>query len=67
VTPILVLSRNVGERIVIDGSIIVSVLRVCGARVSIGIQADRSIPVNREEIEHALPEQKKHDNPAEVT
>ncbi len=49
----LVLSRKVGERIVIGSganAIIVTVLEVVGGKVRVGIEADRSIPVIRAEL-----------------
>lgn len=46
----LVLSRKSGERILIGSNIEISVVRVQGGRVEIGIKAPRSVPVHREEI-----------------
>jgi carbon storage regulator len=46
----LVLSRGVGQEIVIDGGIRVQVLGLCGGRVRIGVSAPRSVPVDRQEI-----------------
>ncbi len=46
----LVLSRKIGECIVIDGKIIVKVVRVDGEVVKIGIEAPSEIPVHRQEI-----------------
>ena len=46
----LVLSRKVGERIVIDGNINVVVNRVSGNRISLGVTAPRSVRVVRGEI-----------------
>lgn len=45
----LVLSRKVGEKIVIGGDIVVQVLAVNGGRVRIGIQAPPEVGVWREE------------------
>lgn len=47
----LVLSRHVGERIVIDDRVEVEVISIQGNRVRLGIVADREIPVRRSEIE----------------
>jgi len=46
----LVLTRKLGEEIVIDGSIVIKVVAVQGDRVRIGIEAPRSIPVDRLEV-----------------
>jgi carbon storage regulator len=46
----LVLSRKVGESVVIDGKIIVKVVRVEGDMVRIGISAPSSVPVHRQEV-----------------
>lgn len=46
----LVLSRKVGEEIVIANTVIVGVARVFRDRVSLTIQAPASVPVDREEI-----------------
>jgi carbon storage regulator len=46
----LVLSRKVGERIVIDGGIEVVVLAVEGNRVRLGIEAPRDCPIVRGEL-----------------
>lgn len=43
----LVLSRNVGDRIVIDENIEVTVVRIRGNRVSLGVTAPRHVSVNR--------------------
>jgi carbon storage regulator len=47
----LVLTRKVGERIVIDGGIIVVVSRIDPHRVAIGIEAPRAVGIHRGEIE----------------
>jgi len=46
----LILSRRVGETIMIGDDIKVCVLEVNGAQVRIGIEAPRHIAVHREEI-----------------
>jgi carbon storage regulator len=45
----LVLSRKVGEEIVIDGEIRVSIVRVNGNRVRLGIQAPADISIRRQD------------------
>jgi carbon storage regulator len=46
----LVLSRKENERLVIDGNIIVTVVRVAGGKVRLGIEAPPEIQVRREEL-----------------
>lgn len=46
----LVLSRKVGEKIVIDGGITVTITKVVGNRVAIGIDAPEQIRVVRGEL-----------------
>ncbi|MBI1900022.1 MAG: carbon storage regulator [Planctomycetia bacterium] len=46
----LVLTRRAGERVVIDEAIVVTVLRVEGDRVRIGISAPKEVPVRRAEL-----------------
>lgn len=50
----LVLTRNEGEAIIIDGNIRVTVVRVDGNRVKLGIEAPDDVPVNREEIQELI-------------
>ncbi len=46
----LVLSRKLGEKIVINGDIVVTVVKIDRNQVRIGIEAPGEIPVYREEI-----------------
>jgi carbon storage regulator len=46
----LVLSRRLGEEIVIDSNIRIKVIMVKGDRVRLGISAPPAIPVDRSEI-----------------
>ena len=47
----LVLTRSVGERLIInDGEIKLSILEVKGNQVRIGIDAPRNVSIHREEI-----------------
>jgi carbon storage regulator len=46
----LILSRKLGESIVIDGRIIVKIIRVEGDLVKLGIEAPREVPVHRQEV-----------------
>ena len=46
----LILTRTTGESILIGNDIKITVTRVRGNQVSIGIDAPRDVPVHREEI-----------------
>lgn len=46
----LVLSRKLGERIVINGNIVVTVVKIDRNQVRIGIEAPGSVRVFRQEI-----------------
>ena len=46
----LILSRKLGESIVIDGHIHVKVVRVEGDVVKLGIEAPTHVPVHRKEV-----------------
>lgn len=46
----LILTRKVGERIVIGDDIIVTVVEINGNQVRLGIAAPKQTPVHREEI-----------------
>jgi len=50
----LILSRKLNESIVIDGRIIVKVLRIDKDTVKLGIQAPAELPVHREEIHEII-------------
>jgi carbon storage regulator len=53
----LVLARKQNQNIIIDGKIIVRVLRVGRDVVKLGIEAPLSVPVHREEVFKALQEE----------
>jgi carbon storage regulator len=46
----LVLSRRIGERLVIDDRITVTVVEIRGGQIRLGIETPREIPVRREEL-----------------
>ncbi len=46
----LILSRKIGESIVIDGRITVKVVRLAGDVVKLGIIAPPEVPVHRQEV-----------------
>jgi carbon storage regulator len=50
----LILSRKLNESIIINGRIVVKVLRIDKDTVKLGVQAPTEIPVHREEIHEAI-------------
>jgi carbon storage regulator len=46
----LVLSRKLNEKIVIDGNIVVSIVKIDRNTVRLGIEAPAQVPVFRQEI-----------------
>ena len=58
----LILSRKLNESIVIDGRIVVRILRIERDTVKIGIQAPAELSVHRQEV-YDLIQRKKQDPP----
>ena len=52
----LVLSRKLGESIVINGGVTVYVIEVRGKVVRLGIDAPKAIPIRRSECDGRIPE-----------
>lgn len=50
----LILSRNIGEKIIIGGDIEVIVMGIYNGTVQIGIEASKEITVHREEIQKKI-------------
>jgi carbon storage regulator len=46
----LILTRKAGESIVIDGRIVVTITRLDGDVVKVGIEAPSDVPVHRREV-----------------
>ena len=58
----LILSRRLGESIVIGDNVYLKILDVSGNQVRIGIEAPRSVSVDREEIHLKRKHQKQSEN-----
>lgn len=58
----LILTRRVGETLMIGDDVTITVLGVKGNQVRIGINAPKDVPVHREEIYQRIKEEK--DNPS---
>lgn len=50
----LVLNRKQGETVIIGGEIEVTVLRVQGNQVKLGIRGPGEVPIHREEVQRRL-------------
>jgi carbon storage regulator len=54
----LILTRRVGEKILIGDDVSIAVLAVRGNQVRIGIEAPSEVAVHREEIYHRIQQEK---------
>lgn len=52
----LVLSRKLQEKIIVDGKITITVVAIKGDRVRLGIEAPPDVPIYREELLQAIEE-----------
>ena len=50
----LILSRKIGETIVINGNILVTIQKISGHQVKVGVDAPREISINRQEIQERI-------------
>ena len=62
----LVLSRKRNESIVIDGSIVITVVEIRGDKVRLGIEAPREVPIHRQEIFAAIAAEAESKVPVEI-
>ncbi len=55
----LCLSRRVGESLILNGNITVTVLAINGNTIRLGCNAPREVPIHRKEIQDAISKNKK--------
>ncbi|EEF81184.1 Carbon storage regulator [Methylophaga thiooxydans] len=58
----LILTRRVGESLIIGDDVVVNVLGVKGNQVRIGVDAPKDVTVHREEIYDRIQAEKDHPN-----
>jgi len=57
----LILTRRVGESLIIDDHIVINILSVKGNQIRIGVKAPKEISVHREEIYNRIQLEKADD------
>jgi carbon storage regulator len=62
----LVLSRKVGERLLIGDQIAITVVRIQGGGVRIGVEAPAHLAAVREELKEKLDEQRREEEAAKA-
>ena len=54
----LILTRKIGQSIIISDDIVVAILGICGSQIRLGIEAPISVSVHREEIYRKIIEER---------
>lgn len=62
----LVLSRRLGETLIIGDDVKVTVLGISGNQVRVGIAAPKEISVHREEVYHRILSEQEQDKPSDI-
>jgi carbon storage regulator len=57
----LILTRRVGETLVVGDDVKITVLGINGSQVRIGVEAPKEIPIHREEIYMKIQKEKNED------
>ncbi len=60
----LILTRRVGESLMIGDEVKVTILAVKGQQVRVGVQAPNTVPVHRKEIYERIKQGESKDNPS---
>lgn len=63
----LILTRRIGEKLIIGGNVTVTILGVKGHQIRIGIDAPRDVQVNREEVNQRILKERAGSNASGVT
>lgn len=61
----LVLSRKLGEKIMINDNVTITIVDIRGDKVRLGIEAPTEMPVHREEVYSAIKREKESQNNSE--
>lgn len=63
----LILTRRVGETLMVGDDVSITVLGIKGSQVRVGVNAPKSISVHREEIYQRIQQEKEAEEQAEQT